>query len=132
MLLPPASRKHRVERLAQAKAQRAKRQKDRERLLAGVLASEEQNRRRWQQLLQPQAEKLAGLLATERIDFKQAELEAVDIGANAWQMGGLSCMRQLRDMAMDLCKKKYQDSMVIDYVSTWWDGIGNWRSPSLG
>ena len=131
MLLPPASRKHRAERLAQAKAEREKRQKDRERLLAEVLAKEESDRGSWQEALKPHAEKLAELLKTNRIDFKQAEREAVDIGANAWQIGGLSCMRQLHDMAMDLCKKKYQDSMIIDYVSTWWDGIGSWRSPSF-
>ncbi len=131
-MLLPTSRKHRLERLAQAKTQREKRQKNRERLLAEVLAKEEWSRRRLEEVLKPQAEKLAGLLTTDRIDFKQSELEAVDIGVNAWQVGGLSCMRQLRDMAMAICKKKYQDSMIIDYISTWWDGIGSWRNPSLG
>jgi len=132
MLLPAASRKHRAERLAQAKAEREKRQKDRERLLAEVLAKEESERRGWQEALKPHAEKLAELLTTNRIDFKQAEREAADIGVKAWQIGGLSCMRQLRDMAMDLCKKKYQDSMIVDYVSSWWDGIGSWRNQPIG
>jgi len=133
MLLPPASRKHRAERLAQAKAEREKRQKDRERLLAEVLAKEKSERLGWQEALKPQAEKLAELLTTNRIDFKQAEREAANIGVKAWQIGGLSCMRQLRDMAMDLCKKKYQDSMIVDdYVSTWWDGIGSWRNQPIG
>jgi hypothetical protein len=132
ILLPAASRKHRAERLAQAKAEREKRQKDRERLLAEVLANEESERRRWQGALKPQAEKLAELVTSNRSDFKQAEREAADIGVKAWQMGGLSCMRQLRDMAMDLCKKKCQDSLIIDYVSTWWDGIGSWRNQPIG
>lgn len=130
--LLPASRKHRIERLAQAKAQREKSQKDRERLLAEVLAKEELSRRRWQEVLKPQAEKLAGLLATNRTDLKEAEREVVDIGVKAWQMGGLSCMRQLHEMVLDLCKKKYKDLIVVDYVSTWWDGIGSWRNPSFG
>ena len=132
MLLPAASRKHRAERLAEIRAEREKRQKDRERLLAEVLAKEESERRGWQEVLKPQAEKLAGLLTTNRANFRQAEREAADIGVKAWQIGGLNCMRQLRDMAMDLCKKKYQDSLIIDYVSSWWDGIGSWRNPSLG
>jgi hypothetical protein len=132
MLLPHTSRKHRTERLAQAKAEREKRQKDRERLLAEVLAKEELNQRHWQEALSPKAEKLAGLLTADGVNFKQAEREAVDIGVNAWQMGGLSCMRQLHQMAMDLCKKEYKDLMIIDFVSTWWDGIGSWRNPSLG
>ena len=132
MLLLPASRRHRAERLAQAKAQREAKQEAHERLLAEVLAKEQIVQRRLQQVLKPQAEKLAELLTTNKIDFKEAEREAVDIGVNAWQIGGLSCMRQLRDMTMDLCKKKHQDSMITDYVSTWWDGIGSWRNPSLG
>ena len=132
MLLPAASRKHRAERLAQAKAEREKRQKDRERLLAEVLAKEESERRGWQEALKPQAEKLAELLVTNRANFRQAEREAADIGVKAWQIGGLSCMRHLRDMAMDLCKKKYQDSMIIDYVSSWWDGIGSWGNQPIG
>ena len=132
MLLPPASRKHRAERLAQAKAQREEKQKERERLLAEVLAKEQLAQRNWQQVLEPYAKKLAELLTASETDFRKAEREAVDIGVNAWQTGGLSCMRQLRDMAIEICRKKYQDSMIVDYVSSWWDGIGSWRSPSLG
>lgn len=101
-------------------------------MLAEILAREEENQRKWQQVLQPYAEKLAGLLTADRNDFERAEGEAIDIGVKAWQTGGLSCMRQLHQMAMDLCKKKYKDLMIIDFVSAWWDGIGSWRKPSLG
>jgi hypothetical protein len=132
MLLPPASRKHRTQRLARAKALREKRQRDRERLLANVLAEEKSVRNRWQELLNPKAEKLAGLLTADRIDFKQAELEAVDIGVNAWQMGGLSCMRQLRDMAMAIARRRNRNKAVVNYIDVWWDGIGSWRNTSLG
>jgi large-conductance mechanosensitive channel len=131
MVLPPSSRKHRSERLAQAKAEREKRQKDRERLLADVLAKEQSDWHAWQGMLRPEAEKLAELLTANSTDFKQAECEAADIGVKAWQIGGLGCMRQLHDMAIDLYKKEHQDSMFVDYISTWWDGIGSWRSPSL-
>jgi hypothetical protein len=131
-LLLPESRKHLAERLAQAKAQREEKQKERERLLVEVLAEEQLAQRIWQQALKPHAEKLAKLLTTREIDFRKAEREAVDMGASAWQTGGLSCMRQLHDMAIELCRKKYQDSMIVDYVSSWWDGIGSWRNPSLG
>ena len=131
MLLPAASRKHRAKRLAQAKTKREKRQKDREHLIAEVLANEELDRRRWREALKPQAEKLAGLLTTNSIDFVQAEREAADIGVKAWQIGGLVCMRQLRDMAIDLCRQKNGNKTVVDYISSWWDGIGSWRIPSL-
>ncbi len=132
MLLPPASRKHRAQRLAQAKALRENRQRDRERLLADVLAKEKSVRHRWQKLLNPKAKKLAGLLTANRIDFKQAELEAVDIGVDAWQIGGLSCMRELRDMAMAIARRRNRNKALIDYIDVWWDGIGSWRNTSLG
>jgi hypothetical protein len=131
-MLLPTSRKHWVERLAQAKAQKEKRQKDRERLLADVLANEELARRGWQETLKPQAEKLAGLLITSGTDLKEAEHEAVDIGVNAWQIGGLSCMRQLRDMAMAICRQRNQNRDIVDYIPVWWDGIGSWRNPPFG
>ena len=131
MLLPAASRKHRAERLAQAKAKREKRQKDREHLIAEVLANEELDRRHWREVLKPQAEKLAELLTTNSTNFGQAEHEAADIGVKAWQIGGLVCMRQLRDMAIDLCRQKNGNKAVVDYISSWWDGIGSWRIPSL-
>ena len=131
MLLSPSSRKHRAARLAQVKAEREQRQKDRARLLADVLAKEQSDRQALQEVLKPEAEKLAELLTTNSTDFKQAECKAVDIGVKAWQIGGLDCMRQLRDMAIDIYKKKQPDSMIIDYISTWWDGIGSWRTLSL-
>jgi len=130
MLLLPSSRRHRLRRLAQARAERRRRQKDRERLLAEILAKEESDRRRWQEALRPQAERLAELL-TNGVDFKQAEREAVDIGLKAWQMGGLSCMQQLRDMAIAISREKEQNKEIVDYIPIWWDGIGSWRSPSL-
>ena len=132
MLLPPASRRHRAERLVRAKALRQNRQKNRERLLAEVVANAELERRRWREVLKPKAEKLAGMLTADEIDFKQVERQAVGIGVNAWQIGGLSCMRELRDMAMALARQRNQNKSVVDYIGAWWDGIGSWREPSLG
>jgi hypothetical protein len=132
-LLLPASRKHRSERLAQAKMQREEKQREHKRLLAEVLANEHSEQLCWQEMLKPYAEKLAELIvATNEADFKKAEHEAIDIGVNAWQSGGLNCMRQLRDMAIELCRNKYRGSTIVDYTSSWWDGIGSWRNPSLG
>jgi hypothetical protein len=131
-ILLPAGRKHRLERIAEAKAQREKRQRDRECLLADILAKEEMNQRHWQEVFKPQAEKLAGLLTADTVKFREAEREAVDIGIGAWQMGGLACMRQLHNMAMAICRNKHQNAMVVDYISSWWDGVGSWRNPSIG
>jgi signal transduction histidine kinase len=127
----PASRKHRLERFAQVEAQRRTRQEKREQLLAEAFAREEQERQRWQQHLHPRAERLAALLACNVADLSRAEREAVDIGANAWRLGGLSCMRQLRDMTVAIRKDAGDDATVADHISNWWDGIGDWRRPSL-
>jgi hypothetical protein len=131
VLLPPASRKHRAERIAAARAEREKKQREHERLLAELLAKEELDVCRWQDVLKPQAERLAGLLTAEKIDFQDAEREAVDIGAGAWRTGGLACMRALRNMAIEISRRNNPGKTIVDYVTIWWDGIGNWRSPSM-
>ncbi len=131
-MLLPASRKHRTERLAQAEAQRRARQEKRDHLLAEAIAREERDRQQWHQKLQLQAQRLAALLTCNADDFARAEREAVDIGAEAWRLGGVSCMRQLRDMTIQFHKEKGSNGTPADYLSYWWDGIGDWRRPSLG
>jgi hypothetical protein len=131
-MLAPAGREHRLQRLAADKRQREERQRERDALLSRLFAQQEQDRRRWQALLIPDAEKLAVLLRVNKANFEEAEHHAVDIGVHAWQIGGLDCMRRLRDMAMELYKEKYQNLTITDHISNWWDGIGNWRSPAAG
>ncbi|MFC1633218.1 hypothetical protein ACFL5Z_00140 [Planctomycetota bacterium] len=97
-----------------------------------VVEQDEVNRRRWRKILQPEAERLAGLLTENGNDLHAAEREAVGIGVRAWQTGGVVCMRELRDTAIRLCRRKRPDKAVIDYVNFWWDGIGNWRAKPLG
>ena len=131
-IILPASRKNRVQRLAQAKTDREQKQKDKVRLLEEVIEKEESDRHHWQEILKPQAEKLASLLTADITDLKQVEREAIGIGVGAWQIGGLSCMRELRDMAITLSKQKYQNNAIVDYINFWWDGIGNWRAAPIG
>jgi len=130
-LLLPTSRRNRVARLAEAKALREQRQRARERLLDRVLAQEDADRQRRHEALRPQAEKLAFLLTGEKIDLKQAQREAVTIGVSAWQTGGLSCMRELRDMAINISSQQYRKRATVDYLSFWWDGIGKWRADPI-
>ncbi len=142
-MLLPASRRHRAERLAQAEAQRRARQEKRDRLLAEAFAREEREQQQWQEKLHPHAQRLADLLTCEAADFRHAEQEAVDIGARAWHLGGLNCMRQLHDMTIQATRERKPGSenegrktalagASCDYLSYWWDGIGDWRKPSLG
>lgn len=130
-MFSPQSRRHRGERLAQAAVDREEKRRKRQSLLSEVFAMEESDQRRWREILEPEAEKLAALLVSGAEKTEKAEREAVGIGANAWRIGGLSCMRQLRDMAIEIYKKKNQDKDVVDYIAAWWDGIGSWRFSSL-
>jgi hypothetical protein len=100
-------------------------------LLDKVLAAEDSDRRYWHETLKPEAEKLAALLTSETTDLRQAEREAVGIGVSAWQTGGVSCMRELRNMAIAICEQRNDNISVIDHISFWWDGIGNWRAVPL-
>ena len=131
-MLLPASRKHRAERLARAEAERRARKERREQLIAEAFAREAQEQQRWQERLKPHAEHLAGLLTTDASSLEHAEKEALDLGATAWRLGGLTCMRQLRDMAIAISEKRNGEQEVVDYISYWWDGIGDWHRPSLG
>lgn len=131
-MMLPASRKHHIQRMARAKAEREEKHRKNQHLLAKVLDNEESNRSHWQDILKPQAEKLAELMTSDEIDLRQAEQEAVGIGATAWRIGGVSCMRVLRSMAVSISKEKTQNADIVDYITSWWDGIGSWRNPSIG
>ncbi|UCG48190.1 MAG: hypothetical protein JSU94_00130 [Phycisphaerales bacterium] len=130
-MLHPGSRRNRADRLARLKAEREEQQEGRERFLADVLEREEGNLHRWRQALKPEAEKLAGLLTSEGVEFERAEREAVDVGVSAWQIGGLGCMRELRKMTTVICRKRSPGGTFVDYIPFWWDGIGTWQSPGL-
>jgi hypothetical protein len=41
-------------------------------------------------------------------------------------------MQEVRDTAIAICKRNSEDKAVVDYLSFWWDGIGNWRATPLG
>jgi hypothetical protein len=131
-VLTPAGRKHRNSRLAAEKAERRNKQLANQRLLAEIEAKETSNRQCWQFEFRTQAEKLAELLINSDLDSSEAERQAVEIALKAWQTGGISCMREVRDMAMSISREKSKNDNLPDFIQYWWDGIGNWRSPSLG
>jgi len=129
--LLPSGRAHRLARLAETRAERQERERQRKRLLDEVFAREQQDKLRWQQVLRPWAEELVSLSAAQAAGVGKAEDKVLSIGAKAWQMGGIGCMKLLHSMAMEISGERHQDSMIIDYISLWWDGVGSWRSGSL-
>jgi hypothetical protein len=129
-LLIPESRQHRALRLSEDRAEQKKKQRYNQQMLADIEAREISDRLKWQETFKPQAEKLAELLTSRNIDLKEARRQAADMAVQAWQTGGINCMRVLRDMAISKCREK--NSNTPDFIQYWWDGIGGWRNPSLG
>ena len=127
-MLVPLSRRHYIMRTTRAKVRKERQQKKRRLLLESLMLKGEENRRQWREELEPSAEKLASLIAGKSTDQGLNCRQAIDIGVSAWQLGGLNCMRELHDMAMAKCKELNPESSQVDYISSWWDGIGAWRS----
>ncbi len=129
-ILTPTARSHRRQRLAADTAGREQHRQERQRLMTELFARQQQQRLMWQQTLGTQAENLAALLPAADNDFEAAQRHAIDIGAQAWQAGGLDCMRQLHKMAMEAFERKFNNPAAPDYIPTWWDGVGTWRNPA--
>ncbi len=120
----PQSRRHRALRISKAKLLRENKQKERQVLLEKVQEDAKREQQRWDEVLEPQAQALVQLFDSGNSD-EQAEKSVVDIGLTAWKMGGLNCMEHLYSI---VCQKLGKDGVgKKNYISLWWDGIGNWR-----
>jgi hypothetical protein len=130
-MLVPSSRRHYNMRSIKAKARKARQQEKHRLLLESFKLRGQENRHQWREELEPNAEKLAFLVAAKTTDRSLNCQQAIDIGVSAWKLGGLICMRELHDMAMAKYKELNPDASQADYISSWWDGIGTWRSSLL-
>jgi hypothetical protein len=128
-LLLPRTRKYRSLRFADIKLKKRQEQAQQEQLLNDIFEREYKNKLLWEREFASKAERLADLLAGDRSDWMSSHQQAIDIGVDAWRAGGLICMKQLRNMAEDAFRQRYAEQQFIDYITAWWDGIGNWRTP---
>ena len=126
----PDSRRHRTQRLARQEADRKEKEDRRQQVLSQVLETEQIQRHLWQQALEPYAQELVLLLNTDVDLFSKARARAIEIGTEAWRLGGIGCMRQLRERVEALRNKRFARESFVDYLSYWWDGIGTWRGPN--
>jgi hypothetical protein len=127
--LMPASRRHRQRRLVAERKAKQQKQFEREKLLEEVQAEEKRKKMEWENLLQPHAIELAKLVSSCKSDRQGVEGIAVDIGVNAWRSGGLTCMELLHQMAQEHKEVGAGENgrEDVDYISQWWDGIGQWH-----
>ncbi len=130
--LLPASRRSRANRLALIQIEKEKADAARKLVLEQVLKAEEISRIEWKEELSPHAEKLASLVVGNCSGI-DTEAVAASIGVKAWTMGGLTCMKFLHEMAMDLCRAESSKSgeEIVDTIPMWWDGIGRWQNSSI-
>lgn len=123
----PASRRHRNERIARWRDVQQELQRDREQLLAGLEVKEKLEAQRHKDILQPMAEELAHLLPRNVFSDQPPPQIVLQMGLKAWQMGGLSGMRELHQATLARYHQLGGDSPPLDYLSWWWDGVGQWR-----
>lgn len=130
-MLLPSSRRYRSERLSAEKTEAQRRKAENRRMLYDLEERELEQEQLRRAKLVPISEDLAGLLANYRLGLTGIESQVVDKGVEAWQMGGIVCMRQLHKMTMDLLVERFGEHGTIDHITLWWDGIGKWRKPTL-
>ncbi len=124
----PESQRHRLKRLALAKAARITQQKTSRQLLAGIETQQRQQHRQWQLRLSGDADRLTELIRQSTAGGSEDGPAAVQIAVKAWQIGGNACMQYLHDMTLRRYEEKYGEAMEFDYLGHWWDGVGNWHS----
>lgn len=127
----PSCRQARSQRLDLVRVEKANADFARKLVLEQVLKAEDVCRNEWKDELSIYAEKLATLVAG---DSRGTEIEmvAASIGVKAWQMGGLTCMKFLHEMAMEAYQARNSNvEGQYDTISVWWDGIGRWQNSSI-
>ncbi|OHB61310.1 MAG: hypothetical protein A2Y12_16155 [Planctomycetes bacterium GWF2_42_9] len=126
-MLLPSSRVQRRARIILAQENRKKEYNNRQNVLAEISRAGSYDRLKWQQMLESEANELACLISESRSDDKNVETKVIEIGVKAFRIGGVDCMRHLYFMTKQICERKMQLVPNLDYISIWWDGIGNWR-----
>ncbi|MEN6383619.1 MAG: hypothetical protein ABFD79_00285 [Phycisphaerales bacterium] len=126
-MLLPSSRLHRRTRIMKAQEIRKKECENRENILTEINRSGQYDRLKWQQLLESEAKELAWLISKNNIEDKETQAKVIELGVKAFRIGGIECMRHLYFMTRQICQRETLKVPSLDYISIWWDGIGNWR-----
>ncbi|HOQ04329.1 MAG TPA: hypothetical protein PKY88_03855 [Anaerohalosphaeraceae bacterium] len=124
----PACAAARRERLTAESQMRMQREENRRRLLEQVRLSCQTEQARWEQELLPMAQRLLAALEQTNPGLHLRQ-ESIEIGAYAWQKGGVNCMQILLRLVNRLLQEKGMSP--LPHLAFWWDGIGTWRKPSL-
>ncbi|OQA00277.1 MAG: hypothetical protein BWY71_00772 [Planctomycetes bacterium ADurb.Bin412] len=129
----PTSRRMRQVRLELARRQKEQEERQKQLLLDQITREEQEFQHRCQIRLEPLCRQLTALIGEGPEAVPAHEGKVVDIGVEAWQIGGLAAMQQLQKMAQDYCRQSWpQQALEMGWIDVWWDGIGDWRCQPLG
>jgi len=116
----------RMQRLAEAAHVRQRQEQENQTLLENLKLRDSENKQLWGQTLGQRAEQLACAISNgTAASLAAIEKQAVELGAEAWRMGGVICMRFIHRKI-----KQHLKTGTMDYPAFWWDGIGTWKRPS--
>lgn len=124
LMLPECAHYRRI-RIQFAAEEKRQKQIENQALLKKLEKQEAENLRIWNQELESLANQ-AALILNQSARKENARVIIIEAGAKAWRLGGLVCMRYFHQ----LVRQKTHLSCP-DFVSIWWDGIGNWRTPPI-
>ncbi len=126
----PGSRAHRLRRKKAEQQRKIQEQENRHKLLEQIDLDEQRERERLAAELSPLADRLL-LVLTDAGSPLAPQLRAVDIGAEAFRLGGLDAMQVLHKMTYDRYRRQLETEPVCDLISQWWHGVGHWRDEPL-
>jgi hypothetical protein len=126
--LLPQSRKSRTVRNAASRAEKERIKRDNSVMLESLERRERDLHRDWLASFSEAAARLAELYCSDQAATEQARTLTADVGAQAWRMGKMACMRFVHRLILERMRS-CGDRPCIDYAAFWWDGIGAWRRP---
>ena len=124
----PETRKHKQQRLELAREQKMLHQKQKQQMIEELSQKAAHQHQQWQKEFEPDAQTLAALAFRAKTGDCGAQGEIVNIGLKAWQKGGLECMNCLREMAINKYREQFGSVSQYDYISSFWNGVGHWRT----
>lgn len=125
----PSSAASRQQRLTLEIQDKQQREEEKQRLLEQIHSFDQTAKEQWNHALLPLAGELVNHLTEGLPTRNEIRQKAVELGARAWQLGGIACMQYLlRLVNQQLQERKQEPNLHLAFV---WDGIGKWRKPAL-
>lgn len=124
----PQSIEHRKNRVAEMHERKRLQALERQKLFEQIDLQEKQSRSGWTLLFQPYAVEVADLLCGRSGNVQSVQKRIIELGALAWRQGGLLAMQFFYTIIREEVKERI-NRPPVDFVTLYWDGIGNWRRP---